>query len=87
MANPYHLSLFPLSMRVSVCLQQDVIGKRKQSKTLSAAKVNLSDYASGDDSDPINIPLKFKKTKETATFVVMISKRLLLPCSLMNNKY
>lgn len=57
---------------VCACASQDVIGKRKQDKTHAATKLNLAEYSNEDGTDLINLPLKFKKFKETATLVVML---------------
>jgi hypothetical protein len=53
------------------CDFQDVIGKRKQDKTHSSTKLNLAEYTNEDGTDQITLPLKFKKSKDTSTLVVL----------------
>ncbi|KAL6046282.1 hypothetical protein QOT17_022293 [Balamuthia mandrillaris] len=52
--------------------QKDVIGKKKDTKTLSTARLDLGDYVNEDGSEPILLQLKLKRLKETCSLVLSI---------------
>ncbi|KAL6046281.1 hypothetical protein QOT17_022293 [Balamuthia mandrillaris] len=57
---------------LTLILREDVIGKKKDTKTLSTARLDLGDYVNEDGSEPILLQLKLKRLKETCSLVLSI---------------